>query len=279
MPSPHAEPPRRRWLGPVIAAVTAATLTGLALLILGSPEVPPEVAEQIDTLSQEAREAAAVGHYVLAPEKEEAVAIKKVYALEGIEGPGQELADKTAGTLRKEFSTQLLTVADKFWNQDATRPLAYDYYDWVLWFDPDNALALERTVRTEKERTDMLDRTIHDKLRESDLAGMTIASAAVGDRRQAKQMGQAAGDEPDAAQQVDRGPGGDARRRPGAAGVGRPTRRRCSRSRRIRPLRTPSPTRSSSSPTSPSRSSTPRKGRRARSASTVRPPTRRSRAR
>ncbi|HEY0135120.1 MAG TPA: protein kinase [Nannocystis sp.] len=179
MPSLHAEPPRRRWVGPVIAAVTAATLTGLALLILGSPEVPPEVAEQIDTLSAEAREAAAVGHYVLAPEKEEAVAIKKVYALEGIEGPGEALADKTAGVLRKEFSTQLLTVADKFWNQDATRPLAYDYYDWVLWFDPDNALALERTVRTAKERTDMLDRTIHDQLRESDLAGMTIASAAV----------------------------------------------------------------------------------------------------
>jgi len=179
MPSLHAEPPRRRWVGPVIAATVAATLTGLALLILGSPEVPPEVAEQIETLSHEAREAAAVGHYVLAPEKEEAVAIKKVYALEGIEGPGQELADKTAGVLRKEFSTQLLTVADKFWTQDATRPLAYDYYDWVLWFDPDNTLALERTVRTEKERTDMLDRTINDKLRESDLAGMTIASAAV----------------------------------------------------------------------------------------------------
>ena len=192
MPSLHAEPPRRRWVGPVIAAVVAASLTGVALLILGSPEVPPEVAEQIDTLSAEAREAAAIGHYVLAPEKEEAVAIKKVYALEGIEGPGQKLADKTAGVLRKEFSTQLLTVADKFWNQDATRPLAYDYYDWVLWFDPDNALALERTVRTAKERTDMLDRTIHDKLRESDLAGMTIASAAVatGDKRSkwAKQL-------------------------------------------------------------------------------------------
>ncbi len=178
MPSLHAEPQRRRWVGPAIAAVAAASLTGVALLVLSSPEVPAEVAAQIDSLSAEARKAAAVGNYVLAPDDTEAVAIKKVYALEQIDGDGEALADKTAGVLRDEFSTQLLTVADKFWNQEATRPLAYDYYDWVLWFDEDNALALERSVRTEKERRDMLDRTINDKLRESDLAGMTIASAA-----------------------------------------------------------------------------------------------------
>jgi tetratricopeptide (TPR) repeat protein len=178
MPSLHAElAPRRRWLLPAVAAVGAAAVTGIVLMLIGAPEVPPEVVAQIETLSQEARDAAAVGHYVLAPEKDEAVAYKKVVALEDLEGPGEELADKAGETLRKEFSAQLLTVADKFWNQEATKPLAYDYYDWVLWFDKDNALALERSNRTEKERNEMYDRMMNDKLRESEIMGMTIASA------------------------------------------------------------------------------------------------------
>ena len=180
MPSLHADlAPRRRWLLPVVAAVGAAAVTGVVLMMIGAPEVPPEVVAEIETLSQQARDAAAVGHYVLAPEQDEAVAYKKVVSLEQLEGPGEELADRAGDTLRKEFSAQLLTVADKFWNQEATKPLAYDYYDWVLWFDRDNALALERSNRTEKERIEMFERMENNKLRDSEIAGMTIASAAM----------------------------------------------------------------------------------------------------
>ena len=179
MPSLHAEAaPRRRWLLPLVA-VGAAALTGVALLLLISPEVPPEVVAQIETLSQEAREAAAGGLYVDAPEPSDPTALRKLDALEAIEGPGEDLADKAGQTLRKEFSAQLLTVADKFWNIEATQPLAYDYYDWVLYFDPDNALAKERSMRTDKEREEMRGRMLAGTLRESEKAGATIASAAL----------------------------------------------------------------------------------------------------
>ncbi len=179
MPSLHVEQaPRRRWLLPAVA-VGAAALTGLALMFLISPKVPPEVVAQIETLSQEARDAAAGGLYVDAPEPEDPTALRKLDALEAISGPGEDLADKAGQTLRKEFSAQLLTQADKLWSIDAARPVAYDYYDWVLVFDPDNALAKERSMRTEKERDELRDRMLAGTMRESERVGMAIASAAL----------------------------------------------------------------------------------------------------
>jgi len=179
MPSLHAElKSGRRWLWPVVAAASAAALLTVLLLRPGAPEVPPEVVAQIEALSQEARDAASVGNYVISVD-DEAVALKTLLRLEALEGPGAQLADERGGVLRKEFSSQLLTVADKFYDLPATKPLAYDYYDWVLWFDPNNAQALERSVRSERERRDMLDRVTSDKLREGEMAGMAIASAAV----------------------------------------------------------------------------------------------------
>ena len=179
MPSLHVEAgPRRRWLLPAVA-VGAAVLTGLAVMLLSSPDVSPEVMAQIETLSQEARDAAAGGLYVDAPEPDDPTALRKLDTLEAIDGPGEELADKAGQTLRKEFSAQLLTVADKFWNIDATRSLSYDYYDWVLAFDPDNALAKERSMRTEKEREELRGRMIAGTMRESEKVGAAIASAAL----------------------------------------------------------------------------------------------------
>jgi tetratricopeptide (TPR) repeat protein len=179
MPSLHAELNQgRRWLWPVVAAASAAALLGVLLLRPGAPEVPPEVVAKIDALSQEARDAASIGNYVISVD-DEAVALKTLLALEALDGPGEQLADERGGVLRKEFSAQLLTVADKFYELPATKTLAYDYYDWVLWFDPSNAHALDRSVRSEGERRDMLERVTTDKLREGEIAGMAIASAAV----------------------------------------------------------------------------------------------------
>jgi len=177
MPSPHAElRSGRRWLWPAVAAVSAAGL--LAVLLWPGADVPPEVVAQIDTLSQEARDAASIGNYVISVD-DEAVALKKLQQLEALSGPGEKLADERGGVLRKEFSSQLLTVADKFYDLPATKSLAYDYYDWVLFFDPQNPQALERSVRSAGERKDLLDRVTNDKLGEGELAGMAIASAAV----------------------------------------------------------------------------------------------------
>ena len=179
MPSLHAElNPRRRWLWPAVAAVSAVALLGVLLMRPGAPEVPPEVTAQIEELSQEARNAASIGNYVISVD-DEAVALKTLLKLEALDGPGEQAADERGGVLRKEFSAQLLTVADTFYERPATKTLAYDYYDWVLWFDPNNPQALERSVRSEGERRDMLERVTTDKLRDSEMAGMAIASAAV----------------------------------------------------------------------------------------------------
>ncbi len=178
MPSPHAElKSGRRWLWPAVAAASAAALL-LVVFLRPAAEVPPEVVAKIETLSQEARDAASIGNYVISVD-DEAVALKKVLQLEALDGAGAKLADERGGVLRKEFSAQLLTVADKFYDLPATKSLAYDYYDWVLWFDPNNPQALERSVRSEGERREMLERVTSDKLREGELAGMAIASAAV----------------------------------------------------------------------------------------------------
>jgi serine/threonine protein kinase/tetratricopeptide (TPR) repeat protein len=188
MPSLHAElKPGRRWLWPAVAAVSAAALLAVLLLRPGA-DVPPEVVAKIDALSQEARDAASVGNYVISVD-DEAVALKKVLQLEALDGPGARLADERGGVLRKEFSSQLVTVADKFYDLPATKSLAYDYYDWVLWFDPNNSHALQRSVRSAGERQEMLERVTTDKLGEGELAGMAIASAAVsgdGEKKRSK---------------------------------------------------------------------------------------------
>ncbi|MBA3545631.1 MAG: protein kinase [Nannocystis sp.] len=179
MPSLHAElNPRRRWLWPAVAAASAVALLAVLMMRPGAPEVPPEVTAQIEELSQEARNAASIGNYVISVDNE-AVALKTLLKLEALDGPGEHAADERGGVLRKEFSAQLLTVADTFYERPATKTLAYDYYDWVLWFDPNNPQALERSVRSEGERRDMLERVTTDKLRDSEMAGMAIASAAV----------------------------------------------------------------------------------------------------
>jgi serine/threonine protein kinase/tetratricopeptide (TPR) repeat protein len=185
MPSSNlAAPQKRRWLLPVVAAVSAAALTGIVLMAIGSPEVPPEVTAQIEALSKEAREAASVGHYV-SPE-EGTPAISPILKLESIAGPGEAPADERGQVLRREFSNQLVTVADKFWDQEPTRGLAFEYYDWALVFDPDNSHALERAPRTAGERKAMLERALAGKLSEGEKSAMAVASAMIDPDEQAR---------------------------------------------------------------------------------------------
>ncbi len=169
-------PPRRRWLLPVAAAFGAAVATGLLLVAMGSPEVPPEVAAEIETLSKDARDAASVGHYVKPEPGDTPVAIMKILRLEALSGPGEAMADERGGVLRTEFSNQLITMADKFWEQEPTRGLAFEYYDWALVFDGDNKHALERAPRSAGERKAMLERLMAGKLTEGEKAAMAYAT-------------------------------------------------------------------------------------------------------
>jgi tetratricopeptide (TPR) repeat protein len=180
MPGANAgfTPPKRRWLWPAVAAVSAAAITGVVLLALGSPELPPEVVERIEVLSKTARDAASVGNYVQ-PEGEGEPAIVTITALEAMTGPGEAMADDRGKVLRREFSNQLVTFADKFWDQDATRVLAYEYYDWALIFDGENTHAAARSTRTAAERRDLAERAVAGKLSESEKSAMAVAQAMV----------------------------------------------------------------------------------------------------
>jgi hypothetical protein len=120
---------------------------GSLLLAMGSPEVPPEVAAQIEALSKEARDAASVGHYVEPEPDDDAGRDHEDLRLEALTGPGEAMADERGKVLRTEFSNQLVTVADKFWEQEATRGLAFEYYDWALVFDGGQQARLERAPR------------------------------------------------------------------------------------------------------------------------------------
>ncbi|MDC0718443.1 protein kinase [Nannocystis sp. bb15-2] len=159
MPGSQAEEgAQRKWLLPVAAAVGAAVITAVALMLMGAPEVTPEEQEQIESLSRVARQAASIGHYVNLPEEGGPTALLKVKELESVEGSGERMADERGEELRKEFSNQLLTIGDKFWDTEGTRPLSRDYYAWALAFDPKSERALTRAARSQAEIDDYVKR-------------------------------------------------------------------------------------------------------------------------
>ncbi|HEY8376849.1 MAG TPA: protein kinase, partial [Nannocystis sp.] len=178
MPSPHAEVnPRRRWLMPIAAAVGAALVTGMVLMIVSAPEITPEEQARIEELSRVAREAASIGHYVNLPEDGGPTALLKVKELEAIEGAAEALADARGLELRKEFSTQLVTIGDKFWDLEQMRPLSRDYYAWALAFDANNPKALERSSRSQAELADYVKRAETGALSPGERATGEIAVA------------------------------------------------------------------------------------------------------
>jgi tetratricopeptide (TPR) repeat protein len=180
MPSTHGELlPKRRWLLPTAAAIGAALVTGVVLMLTSAPEVTPEEQARIDDLSRKAREAASLGHYVNLPEDGGPTALLKVKELEAIEGAGERLADERGVELRKEFSNQLLTIGDKFWDTEGTRALSRDYYAWALAFDPDSERALTRAARSQAEINDYVKRAESGALSPGEKATGEIAVAMI----------------------------------------------------------------------------------------------------
>ena len=179
MPSTHGElqPRRNKWLWPAVAAVAAAAVTGIVLVVTSQPEITPEAQAKIDELSKQARDAASVGNYVLAPEDGAPTALVTVKQLEAIDGSGERLADQRGHELRKEFTNQLLTVGDKLFKQDETKAFAYDYYDWALFFDPTNEHALARSVRTDVQRAELQKRYETGAVKEGERAAVNQLSA------------------------------------------------------------------------------------------------------
>ncbi|PCC70797.1 Serine/threonine protein kinase [Nannocystis exedens] len=170
---------KRRWVLPVVAAVGAAVVTAVVLMLTSAPEVTPEEQEQIEKLSRIARQAASIGHYVNLPEDGGPTALLKVKELEAVEGSGERLADERGEELRKEFSNQLLTIGDKFWDTEGTRSLSRDYYAWALAFDPKSERALTRAARSQAEIDDYVKRAEAGTLSPGEKASGEIAVALI----------------------------------------------------------------------------------------------------
>ncbi len=144
MPSPHAEPARRRWLLPVAVATSLAAGVALTFALIGG-EPTPQARSEVDRIAEEALAAASLTNYVAPPPDDPTAptAYQKVLALEALEGSAEAIADERALELRHRFSTGLLALGDKYW--DVARPFATEYYIWARTFDPDNSRAVARS--------------------------------------------------------------------------------------------------------------------------------------
>jgi serine/threonine protein kinase len=144
MPSPHAEPARRRWLLPVSIAASLAAGVVLTFALIGG-EPTPQARSEVDRIAEEALQAASLTNYVAPPPDDPSAptAYQKVLALEALEGSAEAIADERAKDLRLRFSTGLLALGDKYW--DVARPFAIEYYIWARTFDPDNQRAVQRS--------------------------------------------------------------------------------------------------------------------------------------
>jgi serine/threonine protein kinase/tetratricopeptide (TPR) repeat protein len=147
MPSPLAIgiPSKRRWLWPLIAGTStlAAALFGLFLVFAPPADVPTSTV--VETLTNEARGAAARLHWVVPSQSDPSAptAYAKVRELETVEGHEASAADDRGGELRKEFATTLSEQGDTLAQQGA-KGAAKQHYLWALAFDPSHAHAKEQ---------------------------------------------------------------------------------------------------------------------------------------
>ncbi|MEZ4448687.1 MAG: protein kinase [Nannocystaceae bacterium] len=172
-------PKRPRWLLPAgIGLAVALSITGTALYMSRPP--PPEMVSEVESLAQEAKDAAIATRWVV-PAEGEAVsttAYGKIRKLEGMGGEIADEADARAGELRKEFAASLDSIGDGLWAQGG-QSFAATYYGWALVFDPDDAHARERVPLTEPELALIRKRADTGEFLDADRRSADIALAVV----------------------------------------------------------------------------------------------------
>ncbi len=136
-----------RWsIGLGLFAVVAATA-----VILATRERDPTAEElaAIAALAEEARGAGEAHHWVYpAPEAAANTSILHVVALEAMAGPAADPARDEAAALRREFSTALIGIGDRYWASEGGIPFARDFYVQGMIFDPTDQRARERSGLT-----------------------------------------------------------------------------------------------------------------------------------
>jgi tetratricopeptide (TPR) repeat protein/predicted Ser/Thr protein kinase len=162
--------PRRRpivWMAAAAALVLAGAGVG-SLATRAPTEGDPELVERF---SQDARHAAAAGHYVYPPSDapQTPTAYAKVVALETAEGPIAAAAKRRASELREEFATALVALGDEWWSREGGRPFAVDFYAAALLFDPTDEHARERAPLTTGELVALRERATRGDFSDAEL--------------------------------------------------------------------------------------------------------------
>jgi tetratricopeptide (TPR) repeat protein len=179
---------RRPWIYAAILAVllVVATTSALGLARDSSAEV-----DEIVTLTNAARAAAAKAYFVYPPadDPDEDTAYSVIQRLDALDGALEDQADEAAGELRSEFATTLVRLGDRYWDEDGGRPFAVDYYAMALLFNPDDLRARERSLMTVGALANLEQRAKESSFTESELRAaetLTVLAEPDEERRLAK---------------------------------------------------------------------------------------------
>jgi tetratricopeptide (TPR) repeat protein/tRNA A-37 threonylcarbamoyl transferase component Bud32 len=173
-----------RWRA-VALALAAAAVAAVAVLLATRERAPtPEELAQIAQLAAEARQAAAEAHWVYPPASDPSdTSILRVVALDRTEGPAGRPARAEAQALRAEFAEALAALGDTYWDTDASRPFARDYYSQALVFQPDHPRARERGLHTPGQMAELRTKAERGEFTASDIAAAEMLEIlADGDR-------------------------------------------------------------------------------------------------
>jgi tetratricopeptide (TPR) repeat protein len=148
---------RRRRRRRVIALLVAVPLFSAGAAATAVALRPEPTAQEIDAARRtvdEARAAAARGHYVYPPAEapHEPTAISKLLELEAM--AGDQARDLAAG-LRTEMADALVALGDRYYERPGGPPFAVDFYAAALVFDPDRERARERVTLTPGQLADL----------------------------------------------------------------------------------------------------------------------------
>ncbi|MCY1053592.1 serine/threonine-protein kinase [Nannocystis sp. SCPEA4] len=177
-----AAPSRWRAVG---LAVAAAAVAAVAVLFATRERPPtPEELAHIAQLAVDARAAGSAAHWVYPPVADpKDTSILRVVALDRTEGPAERPARDQAQELRKEFADALADLGDNYWDTDAGRPFARDFYSQALVFQPDHPRARERGLYTPGQMAELLAKAERGEFTAQDLAAAELLEIlADGDR-------------------------------------------------------------------------------------------------
>jgi len=179
---------RSRWVWPVVTAASTFAAAVLAMYVLLGRGPTEEDEHIVETLTQDARAAAANASWVAPPrgQPNAPTAYAKVRELEGLEGAAAFLAAERGRQLRSDFANTLLRQGDELWEHGA-KQLAFVHYLNALVFDEGNVHAIEQLSVPTALVADYLDRAKQGELTTEERTLTLVAAAEVEDDPRARE--------------------------------------------------------------------------------------------